>query len=266
MNEERWLVSYADFITLLFAFFVVMFASSQVDKKKMAVMAAAFDSFVNGGSRATRGPKQPGGVDKAAKPQPKDSAVEKNDSPPENVGALVLGLTMAELQPTQEKLAAELMPEILAGKVEISLQARGLILSLKESAFFAPGDDTVSPDARPIFAKVAEALRQVPGQVRLEGHTDNTPIHSRKFPSNWQLSTARAVAVLKLLTNEFGLPAERFAVAGYSEYQPLESNQTEKGRSTNRRVDVVILTREAAAMGPPMAAEPAPKAPTAASK
>ena len=127
----------------------------------------------------------------AAKPPAQNAAAPQSEPSTENVGALVLGLTMAELQPTQEKLAAELMPEILAGKVEISLQARGLILSLKESAFFAPGDDSVAADARPIFAQVAEALRRVPGQVRLDGRTDNTPIHSRQFPSNWQLSTAR---------------------------------------------------------------------------
>ncbi len=238
MNEERWLVSYADFITLLFAFFVVMFASSQVDRKKMAAMAATFDSYVSGGKQATRGTKAPGATAPAATPQPADAR------------RAVLGLTMVELRPTQERLAEVLYAEILSGTVEISLQPRGLVLSLKEAAFFKPGDDVVSASARPVFAKVAEALRQVPGQIRLEGHTDDTPIRSRKFPSNWQLSTARSVSVLKLLTREFRLPEERFAVAGYGEYDPIDSNSTEAGRGKNRRVDLVVLTQAAAAMAP----------------
>ncbi len=243
MNHERWLVSYADFITLLFAFFVVMFASSQVDKKKMAAMAATFDSYVNGGAMPTRGSKQPGTLSQAGKTVP-DAAGDVGAS------SLVLGLTMVQLQPTKDRLAKELMTEILNGQVELSLQPRGLVLSLKESAFFAAGDDTIPPQAMPVFAKVADALRQVPGQVRLEGHTDNRPIRSRKFPSNWQLSTARAAELLHLLAERFELPPGRFAVAGYGEYQPLEANNTEKGRAANRRVDLVILTREAAAMAP----------------
>ena len=233
MSEDRWLVSYADFITLLFAFFVVMLASSRVDKRKIAAMAQTFDSYLNGGTEATRGSKHPG------------ATVEPPKAP-----SSAMGLTMVELKPTQEKLTAVLMPEIVDGKIELSLQPRGLVLSLKESAFFASGDDAVSPAARPVLGKVAEGLRQVPGQIRLEGHTDNTPIRSRRFPSNWQLSTARSVAVLKLLTRDFQMPPERLAVAGYGEFQPLDSNETQQGRDKNRRVDVVILTKAAAAMAP----------------
>jgi chemotaxis protein MotB len=155
---------------------------------------------------------------------------------------------MAQLQPSKEKL--ELEDEILNGKLELSLQPRGLVLSLKESAFFPPGQDVVSPAARPILAKVAGGLRGIPGQIRLEGHTDNTPIQTRRFPSNWQLSSARSIAVLKLLTGELGLPAVRFAVAGYGEYHPLEPNDSDPGRARNRRVDLVILTDAAAAMAP----------------
>ena len=241
MNHERWLVSYADFITLLFAFFVVMFASSQVDKKKIAVMAATFDSYVNGAK-----PNRPaGGKGGATTPgPPADGAVA-------GVGNIAAqALTMAQLAPTSEQLEDVLKTEILAGKVELSLQARGLVLSLKESAFFAPGQDAISPEARPIFGKVADALRRVPGQIRLEGHTDNTPIHNRKFPSNWHLSIARSIAVLKLLTGEFGIPAERLAVAGYGEYHPLEVNNNDSERAKNRRVDLVILTQAAEAYAP----------------
>lgn len=241
MNEERWLVSYADFITLLFAFFVVMFASSQVDKKKMAVMASTFDSYMKG--QLPRRPAARKGSAFTPGPPGRDAYTRTG-----NITAQAL--TMAQLAPTKDKLEEVLLTEILSGKVELSLQARGLVLSLKESAFFAPGQDSVSPDSRPILGKVAEALRQIPGQVRLEGHTDDTPIRSRKFPSNWHLSIARSVAVLKLLTEDYGFPAERLAVAGYGEYHPLDSNETEPGRTKNRRVDVVILTQAAEAFAP----------------
>ena len=236
MNHERWLVSYADFITLMFAFFVVMFASSQVDKKRMAIMAASFDSFINTGTQITRGPKE-------AHPT---TTIAKNNDP----RSMAKALTMAEMKPTLDRLQSQLFQEIELGKIEINLRPRGLVLSLKEAAFFAPGQDAVSPEALPILAKVTEALREVSGQIRLEGHTDDTPIHSPKFPSNWQLSTARSIAVLKLLAAEFHFPADRMAAAGYGEYQPLEPNNSEKGKSKNRRVDLVILSEEAAAMAP----------------
>jgi len=234
MNADRWLVSYADFITLLFAFFVVMFASSRVDKRKMAVMAASFDAYVNKGRTAGHQPPA-GGAHPEAPPAP---------------AAAAKALTMAELRPVKENLEAKLLEEVAAGKVEISLQPRGLLLSLKESAFFPPGQDVISPDSHGILGKVATALREIPGQIRLEGHTDDKPIRSSRFPSNWKLSTARSVSVLKLLTESFGLPAERLCVGGYGEHQPLEANSTEQGRAKNRRVDVVVLTRAAAAMAP----------------
>lgn len=176
---------------------------------------------------------------------------------PPDAGAAAGALTMAELRPSKERLENLFVEEIAAAKIEISLQPRGLILSLKEAAFFPPGQDAISPEARPVMAKVAEALRQIPGQIRLEGHTDNTPVRSRKFPSNWQLSTARSIAMLKLLTQEFQFPADRLAVAGYGEYHPLESNQAEEGRSKNRRVDLVVLTQAATAMGPSQDMAPA---------
>ncbi len=241
MNEERWLVSYADFITLLFAFFVVMFASSQVDKKKMAVIASSFDSYVNG-----QVPKRPaagkGGATTPSSPGPVAYTRTGN--------IVAQALTMAQLAPTKDKLEEVLRAEILSAKVELSLQPRGLVLSLKEAAFFASGEDAVSADARAILGKVVEGLRQIPGQIRLEGHTDDTPIRSRKFPSNWHLSTARSIAVLKLLSQDYSFPAERLAVAGYGEFHPLDSNSSDQGRTKNRRVDMVILTQAAEAFAP----------------
>ena len=105
------------------------------------------------------------------------------------------------------------------------------------------------------MSRVAQSLTKIPGQIRLEGHTDDTPIHTPKFPSHWRLSTARAITVLKFLTNRYNIPAERLAVSGYGEYRPVAPNDTPENRAKNRRVAVVILTKDAAAMEPRLNAE-----------
>jgi chemotaxis protein MotB len=234
-NHERWLVSYADFVTLLFALFVVLFASSTVDQTKMESFAANFESYVKhnrkGAAEGSGAPHQP---------------VLPAASPPD----MPVALTMAELRPAIEQLGRDLMPEIQQGKIELSLQPRGLIMSLRESGFFGSGEAGIRPESLVILTKVAEALTRIPGQIRLEGHTDDTPIHTSKYPSNWQLSAARAISVLKLLRERYDIPASRLAVAGYGEYAPLSPNDTPANRAKNRRVDLVILTKDAAEMEP----------------
>ncbi len=149
-----------------------------------------------------------------------------------------------------EQLEAELLPDINSGKIELSLQPRGLVMSLRESAFFAPGDAVLQTESLEVMARVAQSLAKLPGQIRLEGHTDNIPIHTPEFPSNWRLSTARAITVLKFLTNRYDIPSERLAVSGYGEYRPVAPNDTPQNRAKNRRVAIVILTKDAAAMEP----------------
>lgn len=232
-NHERWLVSYADFVTLLFAFFVVMFAHSNMDKDKVQRFAEQFQNYVE------RLPPP-----KAADP-PAATKV-----PPAAVLPTHEDLTMAEMKGSIQQLEQDLLPEIQQGKIELSLQARGLIMSLRESAFFAPGEAELQPESLKIMTKVAEALTRIPGQIRLEGHTDDRPIRTERYPSNWQLSAARAITVLKLLSARYGIDPDRLAAAGYGEYRPLVPNDTAENRAKNRRVDLVILTKDAAAMEP----------------
>jgi chemotaxis protein MotB len=237
-NHERWLVSYADFITLMFAFFVVLFASSQVNKTKVANIGAYFESYIRDGN---------------ARADPVSPAA------PEEPGAdpTLAALTAEELAPVATQLGDDLAVEIGEGKVAMAMQPRGLVLSLRESALFPPGRDTFNPDATPMLAKVARALQKVPQQpVRLEGHTDNAPIQTSEFPSNWELSAARAVAVMELLRNEFHIDPRRLAVAGFADYHPAGSNDTPEGRARNRRVDIVVLSRSAAQMEPQQAGDP----------
>jgi chemotaxis protein MotB len=239
-NHERWLVSYADFITLLFAFFVVMFASSQVDKAKAKQFSAAVTealetggssglpakvAMILGGTVDDIGPgnammKGPGGAQRV-----------DHDSPPEEV---------VELIPSLQRLSVQLQEEIEAGKLEISLEPRGLVISLRQAVFFPSGEDVIDPSTYPIVEKIAALLNSQPNRVRMEGHTDSVPIHTARFPSNWELSSARAIAMLRLLTDRYGVNHLRLAVAGYADTSPVDTNDTDDGRARNRRVDIVI--------------------------
>jgi chemotaxis protein MotB len=244
-NHERWLVSYADFITLLFAFFVVMFASSQADKSKAkqvsesvreALETGKFGGAVAGLLGRTINVKKP-----LAKPEEKQLVL------PAQGGAGDLAGSLATLN-------RELQPEIRSGKVKVELEARGLVISLREAAFFPSGDDALLPAADSSLDKIAAAIEKLPNPVRLEGHTDSVPIHNARFQSNWQLSAARGIAMLDLFTTRYKIAPQRLCIAGYADTVPVESNDSPEGRAHNRRVDIVIVNPEnlnAAAKPPP---------------
>ncbi len=248
-NHERWLVSYADFITLLFAFFVVMFASSNQDKKKaqqvsesvrraleeghmVSKVAAVLGGTVNDLGQGNAQRKGPGGAQKA-----EQQAGNANSA-------------QAELLPALEFLNKELEAEIRAGRLRLNLEPRGLVVTLPQAAFFPSGQDTIDPSTYPVIEKLAEVIRKLPNQVRLEGHTDSVPIKNARFPSNWELSAARSIAMLNLLADRFGIPRNRMAIAGYADNVPVKPNDTEEGRAFNRRVDLVIISRLGLAQEP----------------
>lgn len=255
-NHERWLVSYADFITLLFAFFVVMFATSQTDKGKAQQVSesvkkaleegqvASAIAGILGGSPDDKGKgsaqmKGPGGVDRAA-PTSEEPRVGRH----------------LELVPAMDFLNRELAAELKSGKMQISMQARGLVVSFQQAAFFPSGTDEVALDTMGIIEKVAAVITQLPNPVRLEGHTDAVPIHNGRFKSNWELSAARSIAIMELLAGRFAVPGRRISIAGYAENVPVASNDTDQGRARNRRVDIVILN-EVGMQGEPVAADAA---------
>ena len=236
-NHERWLVSYADFITLLFAFFVVMFATSHTDRKKVSSSVRQALEYGQMSSAIA-------GVLKQGKPGNAPDA--KKDAPPPEP-------PRPDLVQSMNTLSVKLEGELKAGKMGLKLEPRGLVVSMRESAFFASGDDAINPASFATIEKVATVVRSLPNQVRLEGHTDSKPIRTSRFRSNWELSAARSIAMLELFASRFGVPIERMAVAGYAENAPTGSNETEEGRARNRRVDVVLLTIGSAGQ------EPAPK-------
>ena len=125
------------------------------------------------------------------------------------------------------------------------MDGRGLVVSLREAAFFSSGDDTVNQASYPIITKLSEVILSLSNPLRLEGHTDSVPIHTARFRSNWDLSTARAIAMLELLRDRYKVPAERMSVGGFAENAPVDTNVTEEGRAHNRRVDLVVLSAEA---------------------
>jgi chemotaxis protein MotB len=244
-NHERWLVSYADFITLLFAFFVVMFATSQTDKAKAKqVSDSVKEALENGGVTAAVHEIMGGTVDEKGKGNAQmrgPGGAEKNEKkevkprPDE-----------AELLPSLQYLNSQLKDEIKSGKIEMRLEQRGLVISLREAAFFPSAGDTVEPGSMPSLQKVAGVLQGLSNPVRLEGHTDSVPIHTVRFRNNWELSAARSIAMLGVLSGKFNIPSERFSVTGYADTKPVAPNDTEEGRAHNRRVDIVVLNQRMA--------------------
>jgi chemotaxis protein MotB len=237
-NHERWLVSYADFITLLFAFFVVMFATAQGDKEKARQVSASVKEALEQGQLSAAVAAVLG---KGKSSSPK--VVLEAPHPPESPRPTG-NRHPADLARTLEILQAGLAAEIQGGKIGLRLEGRGLVISLHESAFFASGDDVVAGASLSILSRIAAEARGVSNPIRLEGHTDAVPIHNSRFRSNWELSTARAIAMMEALRDRYAIPSERMSVAGYAENAPADTNETAEGRARNRRVDLVVLSKE----------------------
>jgi chemotaxis protein MotB len=245
-NHERWLVSYADFITLLFAFFVVMFASSQGNKAS-EVSASVRSALEEGKFTAAISTALGHGKHEANKepvnPDPKVTRKTEPEAAPPPAPSASPAPT-ADLAKSLAKLQSNLTSELQSGKVQVRLDERGLTISLREATFFASGDAAVQPSSLPTLEKIAAVIADLPNSLRLEGHTDARPIHNSLYRSNWDLSTARAIAMLELLQSRFRISAERMAVAGYAENAPSDTNDTEEGRAHNRRVDLVVLSAQ----------------------
>jgi chemotaxis protein MotB len=252
VNHERWLVSYADFITLLFAFFVVLFASGQTDKRKQVRLAEAMQSaFQHDGIFDPHSKTPPlsdlssANDNASAKPiaLPLPTAF---DTSPEN-----LPFTEARIQKVAEHEAT--LYRLPADSITLRPTLEGLVVSLREAGFFASGSADVRPSSVDALRVLAAAL---PHQaMRVEGHTDNVPIHTVAFATNWELSTARAATITRLLLDAGSAEPTGISAAGYAEYHPIATNATEVGRAQNRRVDIVLLKPQSP---PPVALKPVP--------
>jgi chemotaxis protein MotB len=242
VNHERWLVSYADFITLLFAFFVVMFASTQADRQKVKAVSESVRQALEHGQFTTAISTVLGRGKHEAKKAPVTPTPTTERENPEIPPPATRKTPSPDLAPFLEVLSDGLAAEIKSGKLQLKLDARGLVISLREATFFGSGNESISPAGMPILTRIAAVVQQLPNPVRLEGHTDSRPIHNSRFRNNWELSTARSIAMLEILRDRFHIPESRMAVAGYGENAPTDTNDTDEGRAHNRRVDLVLLS------------------------
>jgi len=220
-NLDRWLLTYADLITLLLAFFIVMYSISRIDSGKFSEVTTALTSAFSGSKLGVQSPED----------LSSELAINKLLSKG-NLGVLETQIQKIAIQLDVDK------------QLSTDMQSRGLIIHISESAFFDPGQAELKPEAKMILDLLSVQLLKLPNHFRVEGHTDNVPIHTAKFPSNWELSTSRAMSCLRYLVDKIGIPPQKISASGYSQYRPIASNDTPEGRAKNRRVDIVILHLE----------------------
>jgi len=214
-GHDRWLVSYADLVTLLLAFFTTLYAASNLDASKMAPLSSSLqDAF------AIESPAAP------------------SDGHPTPVEVVKRSHSLDALKLTLEKQLAQAVRDHDA---DVSVDPRGLVVSMPDDAAFPVGSTDVSPAALGMIGTIADTVRSVPNGVRIEGHTDDVPISTSRYSSNWELSTARASAVVAYLVQHVGVDPARLSAAGYGEFHPRVANDSPMNRARNRRIDIVIL-------------------------
>jgi chemotaxis protein MotB len=240
VSHDRWLVSYADFITLLFSFFVVLYAFARADQKKQVQVSVAIDSafrslgiFPNATRKATTAA---GATTSADQPMMPMNIVMGED-------VLAPAQVKEDLNRLQRELTQTLSDQVATHTVSIQMGRDGLVISLREAGFFDSGSATPKPEALPTLRQIATRLGATPYDLRVEGHTDDVPIHTAEFDSNWELSSARATRIARLFLEMKAIRPERISAAGYAEFHPVASNDTAQGRAENRRVDLVVLPR-----------------------
>jgi chemotaxis protein MotB len=224
-NHERWLVSYADFITLLFAFFVVMYSVSAVNEGKFRTVSESIKAALHPiASREASALAFNVGQNRPA-------LVAPNIPGTKEVAIRRLREFVKSMQ-AMSQFALIHMLERLDGSV---------VITIPDQVLFNSGEASIKPEALPFLQGLAQAMLELGRQVRVEGHTDNVPIHTVQFPSNWELSATRAVIVVRVLHELYGVPATHLAALGYAESRPLTANLTPEQRAQNRRVEVIIL-------------------------
>jgi chemotaxis protein MotB len=232
VSHDRWLVSYADFITLLFAFFVVLFASAYRDNQAIIHISK---SIQNGFQMLG---VLPGGQQAGAIAWSGTNNQEFQPPPP---GAKPSAAASVDLLELERQLKSVMGAELKNHEVDMNVTPEGFVISLKELGFFDSGRADLLPGAAEKIKRIANILEEHSLSLRIEGHSDSQPIHNAQFRSNWELSTARAMTVLSLLVDESNYDPTKVSVAGYGQYRPVADDSTPEGRKMNRRVDLVVL-------------------------
>lgn len=230
-NHERWLLTYSDLITLLMIFFVVMYASSNVDASKYKAISDSFSVALGGGGG--------GNIINIIEPIYDNSEV-KSENETKN-GNYAMKTEEDQMDDIKQNLDKYLQNNGLKDNVVSVINERGLVVSLNDTVFFDSGKAQIIESSKNKLVEIGKIINNMGNYIRIEGHTDNIPIHNSTFTSNWQLSVVRASNVTELLIGEAKISPEKISAVGYGEYRPVADNNTVEGRSKNRRVDIVIL-------------------------
>jgi chemotaxis protein MotB len=244
LNHERWLVTYSDLITLLLVFFIIMYAMSNVDKVKFSTLAQSLYSALHqnqqiplqglgSSSLLLSGDQNNGDTSPAPVNTPSQSQTQQIDQ--------------AQLDSLYNLIHNYIQQNHLQNQVSISNQDRGVQITMRDIALFATGQAVLRPQAQKLINGFVPFFKSLPNNIVVEGYTDNQPISTSIYPSNWELSSARAMSVVRLLAND-GLQGSRLSGTGYGQYDNVKPNDTEADRQLNRRVNIVVL-RQALAPG-----------------
>lgn len=248
--DETWLIPYADLLTLLLALFIVLFASSKIDVKKFDQIVQSFNVALTGGigllEHNSAVPLSPESVQQSikravTKGEQKQEKPEDEKSEEQKKFEAAYQKETKDLQSLQVQLNQYIQQNKMQDKLQTKLTEEGLMITILDNALFASGSADVRPDARKLAIEIADQLVPHPKQVTVTGHTDNVPINTREFPSNWDLSTKRATNFLKILLENKKLDPAKFSATGKGEYHPVAPNNTPEGRAKNRRVELMIL-------------------------
>jgi chemotaxis protein MotB len=233
-THDRWLVSYSDFIMLLFAFFVVLFSSTYRDNRAIPAVSSAIHSgfrdmgaFSAAEGEGTGTPVIPHGGTR--------SNIDGDEQTAQPAS------TSAEIITLKRQLEVTMAAELRSHELTMRMTPEGVVISLNELGFFDSGSATLLPGAATKIQRIADLLSSHGLNLRIEGHSDDQPIHNSQYRSNWELSTSRALAVLMLLVRDSASDPAKLSVAGHGEYRPVATNATPEGRTLNRRVDIVVL-------------------------
>jgi len=228
-NVERWLVSYADFITLLFAFFVSLYSISRVDHQRLNLAAHSMQRALGSLSTARAMASAPGPSSSAIPPGPSPH------TPSEDPEKMPFQRMAEEIKKEVGKVSAS------GNQIQYIIHEGELIVRVPEGLFFDSGQASIRPEVIPLLGALGGPLSKIPNPISVEGHTDNVPIHTPLFQSNWELSSARATAIIRHLLTQYDFDPDRLSAAGYAEFRPVSPNTSAAGRLKNRRVDLVIL-------------------------
>jgi chemotaxis protein MotB len=232
-SSERWLLTYSDLITLLLIYFIVLFSMSSVNAEKFSELSKALSIIFSGQVGRS------GVLDGGRSVIPGKQNLNPNK----------------HMMNTEEKIKRLIQKMGLQGKITTDQQMRGLVISVKDTVLFRQGSADMDSRAHDVVTAVGTILKDTPNSIRIEGHTDNVPIHTAKFYSNWELSTARATNVLHYLIESSGISPERLSAAGYGEFRPAVPNNNDNGKAINRRVDIVVLNDEFEKFEPQVSSE-----------